>query len=394
MIAGSSLFIASCTSPGQANSETKQSVRTQTEVVQLTDITDYFEAPGTVRAKIQTILSSKTMGQIITVGAREGDRVRQGDVLIEIEGQDTAAQLRKAQAALVETNRLLDEAEGSIRASQAAVRTAEANQDLALTTRKRYDMLRERHSISPQEFDEVDTRYKAAVSQTEGARESLNAAQARRLQAMARIEQAQAEVDAARALLGYLKISSPITGIVTTRQADPGVLAAPGTPLITIEDDRTYQLHAVVEESRAGSIRIGEHASVQIDGLDQTIDGRISEIVPASDPSTRTYTVKLDLLVPPEFRGRFHSGFFGRALLPAKNRQALLIPEATLVQRGQLTGLYVVHNSQALFRLVKTGKRYDKGVEVLSGLDAGIRIVSRPRDVTDGVTIIDPGATP
>src|SRR6516164_5490760 len=117
MIAGSSLFIASCTSPGQANSETKQSVRTQTEVVQLTDITDYFEAPGTVRAKIQTILSSKTMGQIITVGAREGDRVRQGDVLIEIEGQDTAAQLRKAQAALVETNRLLDEAEGSIRAS-------------------------------------------------------------------------------------------------------------------------------------------------------------------------------------------------------------------------------------------------------------------------------------
>jgi RND family efflux transporter MFP subunit len=288
----------------------------------------------------------------------------------------------------------LDEAEGAIRASQAAVRTAEANQELAVTTRKRYDMLRERHSISPQEFDEVDSRYKAAVSQTEGAIENLNAAQARRLQTMARIEQAQAEVDAARVALGYLKITSPITGIVTARQTDPGVLATPGTPLIAIEDDRTYQLHAVVQESRAGSMRIGEHISVQIDGLAQTIDSRISEIVPASDPSTRTYTVKLDLLIQPELRGHFHSGFFGRALVPAGNRQALLIPESTLVQRGQLTGLYVVQNGQALFHLVKTGKRYDKGVEVLSGLDAGVRIVSRPGDVTDGVTINDPGATP
>jgi membrane fusion protein, multidrug efflux system len=265
-----------------------------------------------------------------------------------------------------------------------------------MTTRKRYDMLRERHSISPQEFDEVDSRYKAAVSQTEGARESLNAAQARRLQAMARIEQAQAEIDATRVALGYLTISSPIAGIVTARQADPGVVAVPGMPLITIEDDRTYQLHAVIEESRAGTIQRGKHVSIQIDGMTEPADSRISEIVPASDPSTRTYTVKLDLLLPPQFRGRFHSGFFGRAMFPAGQRQALLAPESALVHRGELTGLYLVQNNKALLRLVKTGKRYDEGVEILSGLDAGARIITKPgTDVTDGVTVIDPGgATP
>jgi multidrug efflux pump subunit AcrA (membrane-fusion protein) len=354
----------------------------------MTEITDYFEAPGTVKAKTQTVLSSKMMGNISMLTVREGDRVHSGDVLVEVEGRDAAAQLRRAQAAQVEAARSFDEAEGAIRAAQAAVHTAEANQDLALTTRKRYETLRERHSISPQEFDEVDARYKAAVSETERARESVSSAQARRAQTLARIDQADAEVEAARVTLGYLKIVAPISGIVTSRQADPGMLANPGMPLLTLEDDATYQLQSAIEESRAGSVRTGENVSVQIDGLAQTVVGRVSEIVPASDPSTRTYTVKVDLSIPQELRGRFHSGFFGRAFIPAGNRQALLVPESAVVQRGQLTGVYVVQNNNALLRLVKTGKRYEQGLEVLSGLDAGVRIVSKPGpDISDGVSI-------
>ena len=390
ILLGWSLFIASCTSPGQANIEVKKSVRTQTQIVQPAAITDYFQAPGTVKARTQTVLSSKVMGQITSLVVREGDRVRAGDVLIEVEGRDTAAQLRRAQAAQVEASRSLDEADGAVRAAQAAVHTAETNQDLALATRKRYDILRERHSISPQEFDEADARYKAAVSETERARENLNSAQARRLQTVERIEQAEAEVEAAHAALSYLKVTSPISGVVTARQADPGMLASPGMPLITIEDDTTYQLHSLIEESRAGSIRIGGQGSVQIDGLEKTLNGRIAEIVPASDPSTRTYTVKLDFSLPHEFRGRLHSGFFGRAFLPAGMRQALLIPESALVQHGQLTGVYIVQNNTALLRLVKTGKRYDNGIEILSGLNAGVRIVSKPGgDIADGVTIAE-----
>jgi membrane fusion protein, multidrug efflux system len=388
ILTGCSFLLISCTSREAAKTEARRPVRAETQVLQMTEITDYFEAPGTVKAKTQTVLSSKMMGNISMLTVREGDRVHSGDVLVEVEGRDAAAQLRRAQAAQVEAARSFDEAEGAIRAAQAAVHTAEANQDLALTTRKRYETLRERHSISPQEFDEVDARYKAAVSETERARESVSSAQARRAQTLARIDQADAEVEAARVTLGYLKIVAPISGIVTSRQADPGMLANPGMPLLTLEDDATYQLQSAIEESRAGSVRTGENVSVQIDGLAQTVVGRVSEIVPASDPSTRTYTVKVDLSIPQELRGRFHSGFFGRAFIPAGNRQALLVPESAVVQRGQLTGVYVVQNNNALLRLVKTGKRYEQGLEVLSGLDAGVRIVSKPGpDISDGVSI-------
>ena len=206
----------------------------------------------------------------------------------------------------------------------------------------------------------------------------------------ARIEQAEAGVEAARIALGYLRITSPINGVVTARKADPGMLATPGMPLVALDDDSTYQLETLVEESRAGAVSLGQRVSVEIATLAATIDAQVSEITPASDPATRTYTVKLDLALTPAIRRNMHSGFFGRASFPAGERQALIVPESALIHRGQLTGVYVVQNNLALLRLIKTGKRYEKGIEVLSGLNTGARIVTQPTaEVSDGVTIID-----
>jgi hypothetical protein len=81
-------------------------------------------------------------------------------------------------------------------------------------------------------------------------------------------------------------------------------------------------------------------------------------------------------------------GLFGRALFPAAEKQVLVVPDSALLQRGQLLGVYVVHGDVALFRLVKRGKHYDKGVEILAGLDPGVRIISAPgAGVSDGVRI-------
>jgi multidrug efflux pump subunit AcrA (membrane-fusion protein) len=168
------------------------------------------------------------------------------------------------------------------------------------------------------------------------------------------------------------------------------MLATPGMPLLAIDDDQSYQLHSIVEESHAGSIRIGEQVPVQFDNLAATVDSRVSGIVPASDPATRTYVVKLDLALAPASRSVVHSGFFGRALFPAGDRQALLVPASALVHRGQLTGVYVVENNAALLRLVKIGKRYEQGIEILSGINEGVRILTAPpSEMSDGVMIVE-----
>jgi RND family efflux transporter MFP subunit len=168
-------------------------------------------------------------------------------------------------------------------------------------------------------------------------------------------------------------------------------------PLVTIEDDRSYELEVSVEESHAGTIGVGQAAHIEIDALQVApLEGVVREIVPSSDPATRTYTVKLQIKDLARYRS-LRSGFFGRAFLSSGERKALVIPESALTHRGQLEGVYLVENDVALLRLVKTGKRYDHRIEIISGLAPGARIVTAPTtEISDGVKIIGepPGNTP
>lgn len=394
LIAALSIATVSCGKSRQANSQNVTDgriVRAESEIIQLSTVSDFFQAPGTIRARTGTVVSSKIAGQIVSLSVREGERVREGQVIAEIENREAVAQLRRTQAGVVEAQHALEEADRSIRATDAAVRAAEANRDLASSTRQRYDLLRQRRSVSSQEYDEIETKYKAAQWDVERAQQTLAGSSARRQQIFARIQQAEAEVEAAQVALGYSKIVSPISGIVTARQADPGVLATPGMPLLAIEDDRTYELEVSLEESRAAKIRIGQSVQVEIDALDKaTLNGRIREIIPSSDPATRTYTAKLQLTTSLPVNVVLRSGFFGRAIFPAGERQALVVPETALTHRGQLEGIYIVENDIALRRLVKTGKRYGPRVEIISGLSPGTRILPLPPpEVSDGTKIID-----
>lgn len=382
------LGAASCSEAEKPRAAEMHSVQARSEEIQLATVSDSFQAPGTLRARTATVVSSRVAGQIELLAVREGDRVRKGQVVVEIENRESVVRLRRARATVVEAQRGLDEAEGGIRGAEAAVRAAEAHRDLALSTRKRYDVLRDRRSISPQEYDEADTRYKASVQETGRAEEGLSAARARRLQLLARIEQAEAESESASISLAYARIASPIDGIVTNRTAEPGMLAAPGLPLFAIEDPRTYQLEVAVEESRVASIRPGQTARVEIDALGgAAIDGRVSEIDPSSDAGSRTYTVKLQLKDSPGDRV-LRSGAFGRAIFTAGTRQVLVVPASALVRRGQLEGVYVVADNIAVFRIVRTGRVYEQGTEILSGLAPGTRILTAPStEVSDGTRV-------
>jgi RND family efflux transporter MFP subunit len=396
LVAASLTFAAvSCMPDGQAKVEEKPAVHARTAVIRPVTVTEQFQAPGTVQAKTHTVLSARVFGQILALPVREGDRVRNGQLVAEIESREASAQLRRAQAGEIEARRALEEADGAIRAAEAAVRAAAASRDLAFATRSRYDILRTRRSVSPQEFDEVDTRYKAAAEDALRAAETLEATRARRMQVLARIEQAEAEVETAQVTLGYMRITSPIDGVITSRKADPGVLATPGMPLVEIDDDSSYQLECMIEESRAAAVRVGQKARVQIDALSTPVDAVVSLVVPASDPATRTYTIKLDLALQPTARRELRSGSFGRALLPGVERQALIVPEPALIRRGQLVGIYVVQDDAALLRLVKTGRRYEPGIEILSGLSEGARVIIAPvGELADGSRIIEAERAP
>jgi multidrug efflux pump subunit AcrA (membrane-fusion protein) len=360
------------------------------EKVKTSSVDDLYEAVGTVRARNSSTIAAKIMGNIVKLNVREGDRVRAGQTLIEIENREAATQVTKAQAGVRESTDALDEVQRNILAAESAVQAAVANEKLADTTFNRYRTLFERKSVSPQEFEEVRTKLDIARAESERAVRLLQATRAKHAQMLARIEQAKADVSGARIYAGYSRILSPINGIVVSKQADVGTLATPGVPLLTIENDSSYQLEVAVEESLLGKIHLDDQARVQIEAIgSKDLTCSVVEIVPAAEPSSRSYTVKLGL--PNITASQLRSGLYGKAQFIFGQRQALAIPKKAITQRGQLTSVFVVDSSGvARLRLIKTGKMFGENIEALSGLTEGEEIaVDGLAPVQDGSRVRD-----
>jgi multidrug efflux system membrane fusion protein len=247
---------------------------------------------------------------------------------------------------------------------------------LASTTFNRYQTLFNRQSVSPQEFDEVRTKLEVAKAESDRSDRMLQVAKARQNQMFGRIDQAKADVSNARIYAGYARLTSPINGVVVAKHVDVGSMATPGAPLLTIENDANYQLEVSVEESQLGKIHLGDQASVTIEALgNQQLTCSVVEIVPAADPNTRSFTVKLSL---PNISGpQLRSGIYGKARFVSGARNVLSVPQKAITQNGQLVSVFVVDQSgTARMRLIKTGENFGERVEVLSGLNDGEQIVS------------------
>jgi multidrug efflux system membrane fusion protein len=357
------------------------------ETIKLSPVQEDYEAVGTVRSKTTSFLSSKVVGNVLAVHVREGDRVRTGQLLIEIDDRDTRARLQKAQAALREVQDAQEETEQNIRGAEAAREAAEAGKSLALVTFNRYQSLLEQKSASQQEFDEVKTKLKVAEAEADRAGRMLQALLAKKNQVLAKMEQVKADITSAQVYVGYSRITSPMNGIVTSKQAEIGLLAAPGVPLLTLEDNSRYRLEASVEDSMLKRIHLGTPVRVSIDALGlQEYSCKVTEIVPASDPGSRSSTVKIDLfdekgklsvqLGIESYRPALRSGLYGKARFPIGQRKILSVPQNAILQRGQLLSVFIIDSSNIVrLRLIKTGKKYDDRLEVLSGLNDGERIV-------------------
>jgi membrane fusion protein, multidrug efflux system len=370
------VFGTSCEQKGKTPAETKPpAINAKVEAVALSTVPDVYEAVGTVRSKMTSVLSSKIVGNIMKVHVREGDRVRIGQLLIEIDNEDAMAQMRKAQAGLQEGQKALEEAEEGMRAAESAREAADANKSLAEQTFKRYQVLQERRSVSEQEFDEVRAKKKAAEAEADRANRIVQSMRAKRGEISAKIDQAKAEVERAAVYVAYGRINSPLRGLVTAKQAEVGALAVPGAPLLTIENDSQYRFEAGIEESQIGKIRRGDSVRIHLDVLSpKQLDCRVNEVVPTLDPASRTFMVKIDL--PQGIRPPLRSGLYGRALFSIGQRQSILIPQTAILQRGQLIGVYAVDPSSIVrLRLIKIGLSHGDRVEVLSGLNAGERII-------------------
>jgi multidrug efflux pump subunit AcrA (membrane-fusion protein) len=359
---------------GPANKETTQTQGTPVAVktVQVTEQEwpIVFESIGTVRNRVTAQVSSRAMAYIREVQPHTGDRVQAGQRLIVLDARDAEAHERQARAAR-------DEAQSAIGEADQAIQGAQANLDLAQATFRRMDDMHNKRSISNQEFDEASAKLRIA-------RSNLEMAQARRKQIDSKIAQTEESIKAASVQVGDTVLTAPVTGIMTVRNAEPGNLAVPGTPLLTIEQEGSYELEAPVEESSLTKVRVGQSVEVRFDFLDRSVAGHVRELVPSVDAASRSFIVKLTLPAIPELRG----GLSGRATFRTGSRKVLTIPAQAIVPHGQMQWAFVADQNIARARIITVGERMKDAVEVLSGLSANEPVISPAQPtLTDGARL-------
>jgi RND family efflux transporter MFP subunit len=292
------------------------------------EIPVFAEVVGTVRPRKEARVASKVTGRVLEMVAIPGKRVEEGDVLARIEVGELKAALDRAEAAL-----------------------AQADRDLA-----RYRSVAESGAVAKAEIEQAESRQRMAA---------------------ATVAETRIQVENAT-------VKAPFAGTITRKFLEPGDFASPDRAIFAMEDPSLLRLEINVAESLANSVQLGNPFRIEVAGADADLEGKVSEISPSADVGSRTFLIKLDLPNTEALR----AGQFGRAFLPRGNRTAILVPDASVISRGQMDYVFVVAEKIARLRIVRTGKTLEGKTEILAGLDGGETIVLNPsQELQDGQPI-------
>lgn len=303
---------------GEPIATTAKPVQAQSMVLHPELVDVHYISSGTVSADHQVSISSRISGYIRTLTVREGDHVKQGQLLVRVDPVNASQRLVQAEADL-----------------------ADARADL-----KRYEALYKAHAASKQQLDRVRLRYKVVKSKVAQARNQL----------------------------GYAEVRSPVNGVVVAKQRSVGDLAAPGAPILTVEDPSSLLVNTYVSERAIGKIHVGDPVDLYITSQDRHVTGRVRQLVDAADAGSHQFLVKVAVK-----DGTLHSGMFAQVGFTIGQRKVLLIPAAAVVTRADLHGTYIVDSNGVVhYRQVRLGERKGDGrgerFEVLAGLHDGVRI--------------------
>jgi RND family efflux transporter MFP subunit len=287
------------------------------------------ELIGSIQSRVPIEAASRVAARITGIKVRAGDRVKRGQVIVTLDASELNAQLAQA--------------EGQLAAAQGELTRA-------ATDEKRFSALFARGSVTASEHDAAEAAYRGAAG---------------------RFAQARAAVAAARAGLTYATVRAPVAGVVVERLAEPGDMAMPGKPLVRLYDQNALRVELQVPEELARNIGAGTPLDVRIDATGARYDTSVSEIVPASDPSSRSFLVRAPL---PGGR-HLQPGMFARATFTIGSETVLTVPRDAIEKVGQLDTARVVSQGRIETRMVSLGRRFGDRVEVLAGLRAGQRVV-------------------
>ena len=376
------------TPPGSSNSARSQPASdSQEDEVVVVDVG--VAQPGTSRNEItytgttepvqDVSLRSQTEGQLLSLQVDVGDQVQVGDVLGQLDANLLNTAVAEADAEFAAREFLVTQAQAEVADAQAQVERAIAELQQAQADAARLQSLSADGAIPEQTAEQAQTAVRTAEQAVRSAEQLVRTREQAIAAAERRVASQQAILNQARERLSHATLTSPLSGTVLVRLADPGDLIQPGQEVLQLGD--LSEIHVIVQvaDRDRGQIQVGQPADVQFDAFSgDTFSGRVTRISPVADTTARLIPIEITLSNPGQLIG---SGLIARVnFAAAGTQQTIRVPQSALAlgepdnaEDSDILFVLVENNNQATAqpRQVTVGDRSNGQIEILSGLEAG-----------------------
>lgn len=334
---------------------------------------------GTVSAKDEARVSSRIMAQVKEILVTEGDSISvsqlgssQEGVLARLDNRDMLARVHQAEQQVLSMQNALEAGRAKLEGARAQLAAARANREKSVSDYRRFQDLHQNQAATGQQLQHMKTQRNVAEAQVAAAGKDVQAAEQDTERFQAQLKEAEAGLAEARVMLSHTAIRAPFSGRVIKKLVNVGDMVAPGQTMFILDNTSAPEIHANVTESLIPRMKIGQEVPVHIDALNRSLVGILQEVVPRSDPGTRTMLVKISLAPDPSLV----SGLFARIQIHQGQYEALVIPVKAVREVGQLQLVDVVTPAGIpQRRFVTLGKTHGELVEVLSGLNENDAVV-------------------
>jgi RND family efflux transporter MFP subunit len=337
--------------------------------------------PGNIQAVTEAPILARASGYIKRRYADIGDRVKEGQILAEIEAPELNQQIRQAKATV-------DQANSTVEQAEAALQQGHSNENLARVTAQRWENLSKKGVVSRQENDTYQAQWAAQQANIQALEKAVAAARNN-------VSAVEANVARLNDLLSYQTVRAPFAGVITLRNVDAGVLVNEGNTLLyRIAQTDRLRTYLNVPQADAGSVRVGQQAVLVIPDLPgHGFPGAVTRTANALDPATRTLLVEIQV---PNPAALLMPGMYAQVDLSVPRKDPpLLIPGDTLVVRSDGPQVAVVApDGRVHFARIQLGRDFGDRLEVLSGLEEGQRVVINPSDAIREGAKVKPVAAP
>jgi RND family efflux transporter MFP subunit len=336
------------------------------EVVTISEAYPYqsytlLNASGYVVAQRKAAVASKTTSRLVWLGVEEGSRVRQGEIIARLEGDDVAAGRNQAAANLQVAIASLNQTKAELH-------------DATLAFRRQRELVNQ-GIVAQADFDAAEARFKKARAAVTGGESSVTAA--------------KAALRGADVAIEYTLIRAPFDAVVLTKNADVGDIITPlgaaanaKASVVTIADLGSLQVETDVSESNLEKIKPGQPCEIQLDAIPEVrFRGIVHMIVPTADRSKATVLVKVrfvgqDIRILPEMSAMV--AFLSKPVSNEERKPKTAVSPAVITNRGGRQVLFLLKGDKVVETPVATGNKIGDFLEITAGAKAGDKVVVKP----------------